>query len=157
VTSWSELVAAAPELARLAEEAFTARRMKCLATLRRDGSPRLSETSGVIFVAGDVWLGLIPSAKDRDLARDARASVHVGSPTDEFAASARISGRAMPAGTDDVRRFCEATGRPEIGFLLYRLDLSEVVVTRPHPETGQILVEWWTPQGGPSSATRAGG
>jgi hypothetical protein len=157
VTSWADAAASAPDVVRHAEAALAARRMKCLATLRRDGSVRLSETSGVIVAAGDLWLGMIPSAKQRDLANDRRVSVHCGSPTDEWATSVRISGSAFEAMDGDRARFVEATGRDVAGFELYRLEVTEVVVTRPHPETDEILVEWWTPARGEASATRRPG
>jgi hypothetical protein len=42
--SWSEVEAEAPELAALARGFFDAHVHKTLATLRRDGSPRISAT-----------------------------------------------------------------------------------------------------------------
>ncbi len=42
MASWKEIEAAAPELAGRARAAFDAHKHKLLATLRRDGSPRIS-------------------------------------------------------------------------------------------------------------------
>ena len=42
MTSWKEIEAEAPELAGRVRAAFVAHRHKLLATLRQDGSPRIS-------------------------------------------------------------------------------------------------------------------
>jgi hypothetical protein len=157
LAGWGDVAGQVAPLAALVEEVFAARRMKTLATIRRDGAPRLSEISGAFIRAGDFWLGLIPSAKERDLDRDPRCSVHCGSSTNDFSASARVSGRAMRAepGAFTLLGMERTDGEPR--FSLYRLDVSEVVVTRPDPESGLILMEWWTPERGPGRATRQGG
>ena len=153
---WAQVSRDAPALAALTEEVLAARRMKTLATLRRDGSPRLSEISGAFVRDGELWLGLISSIKERDLDRDPRCGIHCGSPTDDFGASARVTGRAIRADAGDVERLGVDLGDPP-RFSLFRLDIVEVVVTRPEPETGMILVEWWTPDGGLGRLTREGG
>ena len=144
MASWAAIAADQPILAELTESVFAARRLKTLATLRRSGMPRLSEVSGASIRDGEVWLGIIPSAKERDLARDPRCSIHCGSPGDEWAASARVSGRAIPAGTEPT-------------FARFRIDVEEVVVTRPDPESRQILVEWWSEASGAGRLVRPGG
>lgn len=45
MASWSEIEAAAPELAAAVEGRFGSALHKALATLRRDGSPRISGLS----------------------------------------------------------------------------------------------------------------
>jgi hypothetical protein len=157
VVAWAALAADEPALADLAESAFAARRMKTLATLRRDGMPRLSEISGAFIRNGELWLGLIPSAKERDLDRDQRCAVHCGSPTDEWAASARVSGRASRAGAEDVARLGLVADGERPGFALFRIDIGELVVTRPDPDSGQILIEWWNHASGPGRAVRPPG
>jgi len=54
--SWSDVEANAPELAGLARGFLDAYVHKTLATLRRDGSPRISGTE-VEFADGELWLG----------------------------------------------------------------------------------------------------
>ena len=73
---WCDIEAAEPELARAARDLFDRNKHKVLATLRRDGSPRLSgiETE---FTDGEVWLGMMSdSRKARDLRRDPRLALH---------------------------------------------------------------------------------
>src|SRR5205809_330300 len=73
---WQEVVAAEPEFAARVEGLFQARKHKTLATLRRDGSPRISGTE-TQFESGDLWMGMMPgSMKARDLERDARLALH---------------------------------------------------------------------------------
>ena len=69
MTSWQDLERAAPELAAALEGRFAAHKHALLATLRRDGSPRISgiETS---FRNGELWLAMMPdSRKAADLRR----------------------------------------------------------------------------------------
>ena len=75
MTSWDEVEAAAPELAGRARAAFDAHKHKLLATLRRDGSPRISGIEAT-FADGELWLGMMPgSRKALDLRRDPRLPV----------------------------------------------------------------------------------
>ena len=61
---------AAPELAAAVQRCFDAHIHKTLATLRTDGSPRVSGQE-MSFRDGNVWLGMMPdSRKARDLQRD---------------------------------------------------------------------------------------
>ncbi len=53
---------------------------KVIATLRRDGSPRVSGNE-LRFIDGEVWLGMMPgSVKALDLLRDPRVAVHGAPP-----------------------------------------------------------------------------
>ena len=77
--SWSEVEAEAPELVALARRFLDAHVHKTLATLRRDGSPRISGTE-IDFADGELWLGSMwRSAKALDLRRDPRFALHSGS------------------------------------------------------------------------------
>src|SRR3712207_192462 len=77
--SWSFVEAEAPELAALARGFLDAYVHKTLATLRRDGSPRISGTE-VVFSEGELWLGSMwHSSKALDLLRDPRFALHSGS------------------------------------------------------------------------------
>ncbi len=76
MSSWSEVKVAAPELAASVEERFEAHGLALMATLRRDGSPRISGVE-LLFAAGELWLGMMPdSRKARDLERDPRLALH---------------------------------------------------------------------------------
>ena len=157
---WSSVEDEAPGVAQAVRACFDARRMKCLATMRRNGWPRLSETSGVLLAEGQLWLALIHSAKARDLHADARVGIHCGSPSDEWRTSARVTGWARPA-TPELRDRLYAA-RPELASRGSSIELmtvaaTEVVITGPDPESGQIAIEWWNAATGTGRSTRPGG
>lgn len=132
MASWSDVEQAAPELAAAVRTCFDVRKHATLATLRRDGSPRISGTE-VQFADGEVTIGSMPGAvKALDLRRDPRYALH--SPTTdppEDDPSAWL-GEAKLAGTaHEAHR--SATGDPHHFVLTVR----EVVLTRV---TGDRLV-----------------
>lgn len=160
MTSWQDISDAEPEFAARAQALFDSRTHKVLATLRRDGSPRLSGIE-VTFSDGDVWIGSMPgSRKNDDLARDPRLAVHVSSddpPRDNpsaWAGDAKLSGVAQFV--DDPRRLRSMStaedpandSDDDPGGLLYRIDITEVVVTRVAPTNDHLLIESWTPSNG---------
>ncbi|MDP9221554.1 MAG: pyridoxamine 5'-phosphate oxidase family protein, partial [Actinomycetota bacterium] len=85
-------------LAARARQLFDAHRHKTLATLRSDGSPRISGIE-VEFADGEVWLGMMPgSVKARDLGRDPRLALHSASDDPPEADPSSWSGDAKLAG-----------------------------------------------------------
>jgi hypothetical protein len=83
MATWKEFSQEAPEIAGLAERRLVATGLMLLATLRRDGFPRISPVEPVL--AGDrlvlhddkLWLGMMAdSTKSRDLRRDGRCGLH---------------------------------------------------------------------------------
>ncbi|MDQ2912778.1 MAG: pyridoxamine 5'-phosphate oxidase family protein [Chloroflexota bacterium] len=73
---WSDVAAAAPELTATGEFALTRNGLCIVATLRADGSPRVSFVEAT-FVDGHLLLAMMRrSAKALDLLRDPRISVH---------------------------------------------------------------------------------
>lgn len=95
MATWNELESAAPELAVLVRERFDAHLHKTMATIRRDGSPRISGTE-VKFADGGVWIGSMGGAvKAKDLQRDGRCAFHSAPlDTDMADADAKFSGVA---------------------------------------------------------------
>src|SRR5919198_6363126 len=96
MASWSEVEAQAPELAARARRFFDAFKHKTMATLRRDGSPRISGTE-VEFEDGEMWIGSMSRAvKARDLQRDPRFALHSGSADPpHWPGDAKVAGRAQ--------------------------------------------------------------
>src|SRR3954471_23673695 len=72
---WAEFATSAPDLAAIGRERFTKRNVMVLATLRADGSPRISAVNP-FFVAGELLIGSMRSAKVVDLVRDPRCALH---------------------------------------------------------------------------------
>jgi nitroimidazol reductase NimA-like FMN-containing flavoprotein (pyridoxamine 5'-phosphate oxidase superfamily) len=139
---WAEFQAAAPDLADRVRERFSVRKHKTLATLRRDGSPRISgiETE---FDGGDIYLGMMPeSRKLHDLRRDSRLALH--SPTEDppvdrpsaWRGEAKIAGRAVEV---------SAATSPVAGAGRMRVDITEVVLTYLNEAGSRLVVESWHP------------
>jgi hypothetical protein len=141
---WQDVVDSAPEFAATVRALFDARRHKTLATLRRDGSPRISGIEAE-FRDGDLWFGSGKgSRKTADLLRDPRLALHGPSedPGDDplaWPGDAKVSGRAVLV--ERPRRRGEPDGHT------FRIDISEVVLTRVGG-MDHLAVELWTPAKG---------
>jgi len=149
MASFAEVESAEPAFATRVRAAFDAHAHKFLATLRRDGSPRLSGIE-MKFVAGEPWLAGMPgSVKFTDLRRDPRFALHSGSSEpDAFTADAKLSGRATAVIDDEERRrFAEAAGLPpeHMGFELFRVDLDQVVAVHLNDEKNALVIASWRP------------
>ncbi len=140
MASWADFGAVEPLLAARVQERFQIRKHKTLATLRSDGSPRISGIEAD-FVDGELYLGMMPrSAKLRDLERDPRFALHSptedppeGSPTG-WPGEAKIAGRAVEV---------DFPNAPEDGARRFRLDILEVVLTDLNQSGDQLVVESW--------------
>jgi len=144
---WEQLAADEPELAAQVKESFDARAHHMLATVRRDGGPRISGTE-VIFALGDVWLGSMwHSPKARDLIRDGRYALHSCSddPPD-WAGDAKLAGRAVEMKDPvTVRSVQAARGGewPPGRFHLFRLEIEEAITLRlPDPPEHLVATRW---------------
>jgi hypothetical protein len=136
VASWGELEQAEPELTALARGFLDAFTHKTLATLRRDGSPRISGTE-VDFRDGELYLGSMwRSMKALDLQRDPRFALHSGSADpSEWRGDAKLAGRVEEI-TD---RPDDAEGRSH----LFRCDITELVVVRMGEPADHLVIESW--------------
>jgi hypothetical protein len=83
MVTWSAFANEAPEIAELAERRLAATKLMMIATLRRDGFPRISPVEpvvadGKLALHDDrLWVGMMRDAtKSRDLRRDARCCLH---------------------------------------------------------------------------------
>jgi len=153
MASWSEVEAAAPELAARVRATLDAHRHKVLATLRADGSPRVSGIEAT-FADGELWLGMMPgSRKALDLRRDPRLAVHSASvdPPEEdpsaWTGDAKVAGRAVEV---DDPALLERLGAGEGGggAHLFRVDLTEVVHTRVGEPADHLMIEVWREDSG---------
>ncbi|MFV0460745.1 MAG: pyridoxamine 5'-phosphate oxidase family protein [Actinomycetales bacterium] len=145
MASWDEFAREAPGLCDAISPIVTRRRHHALATLRADGSPRLSG-SEVEIRDGWLYLGSMPGArKAMDLRRDPRLSLLALSddPAQDDASSwagdVRISGRAVEEAAPDSHSF--------------RVDITEVVHTRVAGD--RLLITTWSPSTGTREFSRA--
>lgn len=153
---WQDVVAFDADFARAVKDRFDVGKHKFLATLRSDGSPRISGIEAT-FNDGDVWLGMMPgSLKLRDLQRDARFALHSASPDADERNPAAWQGDAKVAGvavavTDPSERAramegMATGGLPPDDIPLLRLDLREVVFIHMGEPPDHIVIELWQPE-----------
>ena len=155
--SWSEFEAAAPELAAEVRERLDAHTHKTIATLRRDGSPRISGIETQLR-DGELWFGSMWQArKARDLQRDPRFALHSGSDEpSKWNGDAKLAGVAEEI--TDAERVKEANGsgsEPPEPSHLFRLDLREVSTVRLNEQRTALVIEVWTPERGIRRIERA--
>ena len=142
MAAWKDIEQAEPEFAARVRRLFDAGRHKTIATLRADGSPRISGIE-CEFADGELRFGSMPGArKGRTAARsEVRPAWSDISP--QWRAT-RPSGRA--------RRRSPGARSPPGGEGpagdLFVADISEVVIVRLNPEATLLVIESWTPQRG---------
>ncbi len=144
MTAWQAVEQAAPEFAQRVRALFEAHRHKTIATVRADGSPRISGIEAA-FEDGELVFGSMPNArKGADLRRDSRFALHsatvdpIEGAEAEWPGEAKISGRAIAAGL--------VTEGPDGES--FRADITEIVHTHLNEKATMLVVEWWTPTRG---------
>jgi hypothetical protein len=144
MATWRDVEQVEPEFAQRVRALFDAHRHKTIATLRADGSPRISGIEAV-FEDGELAFGSMPNArKGADLRRDPRFALHSATVDPVAGSEARwpgeekISGRAIAAGP--------ITAGPNGDR--FHADIAEVVHTYLKKEATLLVVEWWTPTHG---------
>ncbi len=147
--TWDEFRVAVPDLARLAEARLLAHKHLTMATIRRDGAPRISGTEAVLR-DGDLWLaGMTGARRFADLRRDPRVALHSGSEDpDTWTGDAKVSGvAAQTTDPGDYRRFAEDPDQASHpgDFELFRVDITDVVVVRLSDDKDHLIIESWRP------------
>ena len=149
VPAWQAIERAEPEFAQRVRRLFDAGRHKTIATLRADGSPRISGIE-CEFTDTDLRFGSMTAArKGADLERDPRFALHGPTfhPEDgkerDWPGEAKIAGRAVAAGpvtADDSSK--QPDGE------MFVVDITEVVITGLNADATKLVVESWTPERG---------
>ena len=144
MASWRQVTEEAPDLAEVVQKVFDARRHKTLATLRKDGSPRISGLE-CEFDDGEVRFGMMDrSMKAFDIARDPRIAIHAtsddpkeGEDPTVWGGDAKIAGTALESGPQ--------------GF---RVDVTEVVYIRVGTPADHLVIDSWHEGRGRTTAKR---
>jgi hypothetical protein len=148
---WDDVHAQQPRLGAVANDRLLGPGVVLVATIRRDGTPRLSPVEPFVL-DGDLWLSmLLGSLKATDLHRDPRVLVHsvVTGPNGEDG-ELKLRGTAVAADDHDTQqRYADAVAAalpwsPEVGrFHLFRVDIDDVTYIRYDNDSGdQYLVRW---------------
>ena len=151
MAAWAEIEKDAPEFAARVQARFDAGTNKTIATVRADGSPRISAVE-LQFTGGEATFGMMSgSRKLADVLRDPRIAVHCptieppqGDPT-AWAGDAKLAGLAVPAGP--VGESAEGTA--------FRIGITEVVLTYVGTPADHLVIETWHPGRGWQRLTRA--
>lgn len=151
---WSDIADSQPRLARLAQERLIDPGVVLVATIRRDGTPRLSAVEPYVL-DGELWLSMMwHSTKARDLLRDPRILVHsVVTSRDGAAGEFKIRGTARAENDPATqRRYADAVAaslgwNPQLGhFHLFAVDMSQVTfITYDPGGSGDQHVAMWPP------------
>jgi hypothetical protein len=136
MATWAQIEELEPALAARARAYLERHKHLTIATLRKDGSPRISGTEAEI-VDGELQFGSMWRAmKALDLLRDPRFALHSGSDDpSEWAGDAKLAGT--------VRH--EAVPSEEHGgqYHRFRCDIKELVVIGLNPERTKLVIESW--------------
>ena len=139
MTTWAQFEHEAGEFAAVVRARFEAAETHILATLRKDGSPRVSGTE-VDFKEPDLSFGsMLNAVKALDLQRDGRCAVHAHPSKD---GDAKVAGIAVEV-TGEAKSLYLTGGEPPGGFHTFRLDLHEAVTTTV--EADELVVRLWRP------------
>ncbi|KAA5836275.1 pyridoxamine 5'-phosphate oxidase family protein [Saccharopolyspora hirsuta] len=151
MSTWQEFAEQAPEMAARVRARLESFQHHVLATLRRDGSPRVSGTE-VAWRGPDLTFGSMPgSRKAADLLRDARFALHAnpGAPEDIMGGvDVKLAGRAVEVTGDEHRAWIEEVKPPSPDSHLFRLELTEVTTTGVSEDQTHLAITRWTPAGG---------
>lgn len=140
---WAEVEKEAPDLAAMARKLFDAGVHKTIATVRRDGSPRISGTE-CLLVDEDLWLGSMWQAvKALDLLRDPRFALHsASSDPSKFEGDAKVAG-VVEEITDPKKQKEILTQAPPGPAHLFRADINELVVVTVSADMKKLIIESW--------------
>ncbi len=154
--TWGEFRQDAPELAQAVEAALGRYKHHVLATLRRDGSPRVSGTE-VQLRGDDLTVGMMPgSMKALDLQHDGRFALHANPGDGSLeGGDAKLAGVAVEV-TDEAElaRFSDEVEHPPGPFHLFRLEVADVTLTTIHPAGDRLLIRTWRPGQGETAVER---
>jgi hypothetical protein len=152
MATWREIEHDAPDFAARVRERFEAGTNKTIATLRREGAPRISGTE-LQFSNGEVSFGMMGgSVKLLDVRRDPRVAVHsptIEPPKDDpsgWAGDAKLAGIAVEVPAPP--------GDPYEGSGHFKLDISEAVLTYVGTPADHLVIESWHPGRGWERRTR---
>jgi hypothetical protein len=156
--TWRELELAAPEIAEPGKARLDETRVALLATLRRDGSPRVSPIEP-FFAAGQLLFGAMAwTLKARDLERDARCTLHSAiTGPNEGEPELKLYGRAIEA-DDDLRAACPTgwwTDQPHEAARVFSLSIEEAAFVIWDYEGGEMTVRRWSRETGLKTSRRS--
>lgn len=153
MADWATFEAAEPDMAAAVAARFGSARHHVLATIRADGSPRVSgtevEITGGQLRFGSMWM----ARKAQDLRRDPRLALHAHTGDGSMAGGdAKLSGRAVEEMLEEPAEEPRRAAQRSHTFVV---DITEVVLTTLHPAGDRLVVQRWRPVDGLRTWERA--
>ncbi len=141
--SWQSLENEQPELAAFGSKRLNGQ-VAYLATVRKDGSPRVHPMTPIIG-QGHLFAFMEPtSPKGHDLQRDGRYAIHC-SVTDTSGASGEfiIAGHARPVDDPELRALAAARASysPKDRYILFEFDVESAASTT-YPDGLPVRLSW---------------
>lgn len=147
MTTWEQFEQAEPQFAAAVWARFAATKHHVLATLRRDGSPRVSGTE-VRIVGPHLTIGsMLNARKAADLRRDGRFALHANPGDGSMAGGdAKLAGTAIEITDPQLKAAAVDGTEADPGpFHLFHLDITEAVLTSVAPTNDYLLIRTWRP------------
>lgn len=142
MATWAQFESEDSQFAAMVRARFEAAETHILATVRKDGSPRVSGTE-VNFSGQDLSFGsMLHAVKALDLQRDGRCAIHAHPSAD---GDAKVAGVAIEV-TGEARKAYVTGAEPPGGFHAFRLELNEAVFTVV--EGDELVIRIWRPGAG---------
>jgi len=156
--TWRELELAAPDIAEPGKARLDETRVALLATLRKDGSPRISPVEP-FFAEGHLLFGAMAwTLKARDLDRDPRCTLHSAiTGPNEGEPELKLYARAIEA-DDDLRAACPTgwwTDQPHDAARVFSLSIEEAAFVTWDYEAGEMTVKRWSQKTGLMTSRRS--
>ncbi|MBA0127648.1 pyridoxamine 5'-phosphate oxidase family protein [Haloechinothrix sp. YIM 98757] len=143
MATWAEIEREVPEFASRVRQRFDSGTHKTMATVRPDGSPRISAIEAA-FADGELTLGMMPgSVKLRDVRHDPRIALHcptVDAPDEEkpgeWAGDAKLAGVLIENDETAGAEPSEGTG--------FAIDIHELVLIYVGGDPADhLVIESW--------------
>ncbi len=150
---WADLERHQPRLEEVARRRLLEPGVVLVATVRRDGTPRLSPVEPWLM-GGELWLSMLwGSLKAHDLQRDPRILVHsIVTGREGGEGELKVRGLAVPEEDAEVQERYAADVTRHLGwspvpgrFHLFRVDLESVAFVRYDHPTGDQFTAIWPP------------
>jgi Pyridoxamine 5'-phosphate oxidase len=150
--TWHALEVEAPEIARLGRDRLERAGIALLATLRKDGSPRINPVEPHIVDGQLVFAAMPRTTKARDLSRDPRCSLHsVVSDPEGSEGEMKLSGRAKELRDPAFRQRPSRAwwvGRPTDEARVFSLVIERAAFVNWDIARGVMIVRRWSPENG---------
>lgn len=147
MATWEQFAQAEPEFAEAVWARFAVTKHHVLATLRRDGSPRVSGTE-VRIVGPNLTIGsMLNAMKAVDLNRDGRFALHANPGDGSMkGGDAKLAGTATEITDPQLKAASLESLEEDPGpFHLFHLDLTEAVLTSLSPNNDYLRIQTWHP------------